>query len=135
MELDLDKPASTAKAEEAGAPGPIPEITPEMLPEAALMEAAGRLSTSLEAGVPLADYAEAACLLFSELIDRGWTIVPSASNTRTADNPAIARSPSRSRVWGGKASRHNRRRSRNRPGLASEPIKKFRVRGAAPPFA
>ena len=66
---------SARTASEAGAPD-------TTIPEPVLLEAAGRLANALGVGVPLADYAEVAALLFAELSDHGWLIVPPASHIR-----------------------------------------------------
>lgn len=63
-----------------------PETT--IIPTSALLEAAGRLSLSLGVGVPLADYAEAASLLFSELAIHGWSIFPPEAYIRATGDEA-----------------------------------------------
>ena len=79
--------ADGSKAPEAGAP--VLKITPQMIPEGPLLEASHRLSLLVGVGVPLADYAEAAALLFSELSSHGWTISPGSTEVRSADGTTM----------------------------------------------
>ena len=81
------KAVSTAKAEEAGAPVRIVD----KISENALIEAAHRLSIVIGQPISVADYQEAADLLFSELLSEGWKVLAPPSVRILAKDVEVVR--------------------------------------------